>query len=108
MFETSSKIWPSKVPSAYWLLDLYLYLIKKTALNLIFQLKEEETNLKQELSRLRDEYEELKKGIGLLGNDKLLADYAETLQAIDRMQKKYAFGARRDRTNTPTEQFSAN
>ena len=70
------------------------------------QLKEEETNLKQELTKLRDEYEELKKGIGLLGNDKLLADYAETLQAIDRMQKKYTFGARRDRTNTPTEQIS--
>ena len=37
----------------------------------LFQLKLEETSLKEELTRLRDEYEALKKGIGLLGNDKL-------------------------------------
>ena len=49
----------------------------------LFQLKLEETSLKEELTRLRDEYEALKKGIGLLGNDKLLADYAHTLMAID-------------------------
>ena len=73
---------------------------------IFFQLKFEETSLKEELGRLREEYEELKKGIGLLGNDKLLADYAETLQAIDKMQKKYAFGARRDRINTSMEQIN--
>jgi hypothetical protein len=41
----------------------------------------------------------LKTSLGLLGNEKLLADYAETLQAIDKMQKKYAFGGRRNRSN---------
>jgi hypothetical protein len=68
------------------------------------QLKCEETRLKQELTQLKSEFVELKASVGLLGNDKLLADYAETLQAIDRMQKKYALGARRDRTPHMPEQ----
>jgi len=65
---------------------------------LSFQLKFEEYNLKQEFADLTEEYNNLKTSIGLLGNEKLLADYAETLQAIDKMQKKYAFGGRRSRS----------
>ena len=62
-------------------------------------MKFEEHNLKQELTALQDEFDKLKVGIGLLGNEQLLADYTETLQSIDKMQKKYAFGARRDRSS---------
>ena len=72
----------------------------------LFQLKLEETSLKEELTRLRDEYEALKKGIGLLGNDKLLADYAHTLMAIDKMQKKYTLGMKRNRTNTSLDRLA--
>ena len=72
----------------------------------LFQLKLEETSLKEELTRLRDEYEALKKGIGLLGNDKLLADYAHTLTAIDKMQKKYTLGMKRNRTNTSLDRLA--
>ena len=74
-------------------------MIEKFFLISLFQLKFEEYNLKQELADLTEEYNNLKNSIGLLGNDKLLADYAETLQAIDKMQKKYAFGGRRSRSN---------
>jgi hypothetical protein len=38
------------------------------------QLKCEETRLKQELTQLKSEFVELKASVGLLGNDKLLAD----------------------------------
>ncbi len=50
--------------------------------------------MKQELANLNKEYQALKSKIGILGNDKLMADYTETLRAIDKLQKKYALGGR--------------
>jgi len=60
----------------------------------LFKLKYDELNLKQELANLNKECKALKSKIGILGNDKLMGDYTETLRSIDKLQKKYALGGR--------------
>ena len=50
-------------------------------------MKEEETQLKSQLSELNKEYDKLDARVGLLGHKSLLADYSKTLKHLDNVRK---------------------
>ena len=53
----------------------------------LIKLKEEETELKSQLSELNKEYDKLDARVGLLGHKPLLDDYSKTLKHLDEERK---------------------
>ena len=69
--------------SKYYFTCMYMSIYKFD----LIKLKEEETELKSQLSELNKEYDKLDARVGLLGHKPLLDDYSKTLKHLDEVRK---------------------